>query len=515
MKMDVNVVNIFVLVYNFFVRYTKGGDILENDNVWVRIKTYISVKTKALNLKGLLEKAPDFKDLTNIKLNYKSLVGACVGAALVVSTIGLNVDTNKIYMINIKDKAVGYLKTSEDYEKLVKIIKATDGIDTTQLITAKKVRDKDVELSSPEELEKIARKELHLKMPGVVVSVNGKELFNAASKKDADKILEDVKKYYLSNIGYKDINVKSTNIKENISISTNMIEPEKIMTAEDAYNMIIKGKGIEKTYEVQKGDTLWDIAIKNNTTIENIQSINKTEDINKLQIGQKIKLSATEPYLNVETVADVKIQETIPYDVEKVADSSIYKGTSKVKQNGTEGLADVEKTLTFVNGNEVSEKVLNKTVVKQPVKQVVAVGNKKKSYNSYASSSSYNVASSGKFIQPSRGYFSSYFGSRGSGYHTGLDIAGSTGSPIVAAESGVVSFAGWNGNYGNCVIISHGGGYQTLYGHASKIYVHQGQRVSRGDTIAAVGSTGRSTGPHCHFEVRLNGTPQNPLKYMR
>jgi murein DD-endopeptidase MepM/ murein hydrolase activator NlpD len=493
------------------VKY-KGGDILENDNVWVRIKTYISVKAKTLNLKGRFEKIPDFKELINIKLNYKSLVSACVVAALVVSTVNLNVDTNKVYKININDKVIGYLETSDEYEKLVKIIKATDGVDTTQLITAKKVRDKDAKLSSSEELEKIARKELHLKMPGVIVSVDGKELFNAASKEDADRILEDVKKYYLSSIGYKDIDVKSTNIKENISISTNMIEPEKIMTAKDAYNMIIKGKGTEKTYEVQKGDTLWDIAIKNNTTIENIQSLNKTEDINKLQIGQKVKLSAREPYLNVETVADVKIQEPIPYDIEKVADSSINKGTSKVKQKGTEGLADVEKTITFVNGNEVSEKVLNKAVVQQPVKQVVAVGNKNKSYNS---SSSYNVASSGKFIQPSRGYFSSYFGNRGSGYHTGLDIAGSTGSPIVAAESGVVSFAGWNGNYGNCVIISHGGGYQTLYGHASKIYVHQGQRVSRGDTVAAVGSTGRSTGPHCHFEVRLNGAPQNPLKYIR
>jgi murein DD-endopeptidase MepM/ murein hydrolase activator NlpD len=474
------------------LRYKKGGDILSN------------------------KKVPNFKDLTNDKLNYKkSLVSACVAAALVVSTVNLNANTNKAYMISAKNKTIGYLKTPDEYEQLVDIIGATDNIDTTQLITAKKVRDKDAKISSPEELEKIARKELHLKVPGVIVSANGRELFNTANKKDADKVLEDVKKYYLSNIGYKDINIKSTKIKENISMSTNMIEPEKIITAEDAYNMIIKGKETEKTYEIQKGDTPWDIAIKNNTTIENIQSINNAEDINKFQIGQKIKLPAKEPYLNIETVAEVKTQETVPYNTEKVADNSINKGISKVKQKGTEGLADVKKTFTFVNGNAVSEQVLNKTVVKQPVKQIVAVGNKKKSYNSYASGSSYKVASSGRFIQPSRGYYSSYFGNRGNEYHTGLDIAGSTGSPIVAAENGVVSFAGWNGNYGNCVIISHGGGYQTLYGHSSKIYVHKGQRVSRGDKIAAVGSTGRSTGPHCHFEVRLNGVPQNPLKYMR
>ena len=100
-------------------------------------------------------------------------------------------------------------------------------------------------------------------------------------------------------------------------------------------------------------------------------------------------------------------------------------------------------------------------------------------------------------------------------FHGGLDIPGSYGSAIVAANSGKVIWAGNRGDsYGNYVIIDHGGGVSTWYGHSSKVLVSTGQRVSRGQRIANVGSTGRSTGPHCHFEVRINGSRVNPNPYV-
>ncbi|QHG16427.1 M23 family metallopeptidase [Nostoc sp. ATCC 53789] len=99
-------------------------------------------------------------------------------------------------------------------------------------------------------------------------------------------------------------------------------------------------------------------------------------------------------------------------------------------------------------------------------------------------------------------------------FHAGLDFAASYGSKIRAADSGRVIFAGWYGGYGRALIIDHGNGMTTLYGHTSELYVSEGQAVERGQAIGAVGSTGFSTGPHLHFEVRRNGTPVNPANYL-
>lgn len=126
----------------------------------------------------------------------------------------------------------------------------------------------------------------------------------------------------------------------------------------------------------------------------------------------------------------------------------------------------------------------------------------------------------GKFIQPVSGRVSSNYGYRihpikkTRKLHTGIDFAARSGTPIKAAGPGQVIFAGYRGGYGYAVIIDHGGGISTLYGHCSRLFVSSGQRVTQGQKIAAVGSTGLSTGPHLHFEVRKNGSPVNPRSKM-
>ena len=123
-------------------------------------------------------------------------------------------------------------------------------------------------------------------------------------------------------------------------------------------------------------------------------------------------------------------------------------------------------------------------------------------------------------IKPARGWFTSRFGYRISPFtgrpvmHNGVDIAASPGSPIYAPADGIVSFAGYDAGYGKLVSIDNGYGVTTRFGHTSQIFVEVGQRVHRRDVIAAVGSTGRSTGPHCHYEVRVNGVPVDPMNYI-
>ncbi len=118
------------------------------------------------------------------------------------------------------------------------------------------------------------------------------------------------------------------------------------------------------------------------------------------------------------------------------------------------------------------------------------------------------------FLWPARGFMTSGFGWRRSHHHNGIDIAANRGSPIMAAMAGTVIFAGWYYGYGLAVIIDHGGGLTTIYGHASSIMVHPGDEVEAGQMVARVGCTGTCSGPHLHFEVRVDGQPSNPLLYL-
>lgn len=127
--------------------------------------------------------------------------------------------------------------------------------------------------------------------------------------------------------------------------------------------------------------------------------------------------------------------------------------------------------------------------------------------------STVSVGGSGQFSWPVNGQLTSGFGFRWGRMHEGIDIAAPTGRPIGAAAAGTVIVAGWSGGYGNLVVVSHGT-ISTAYGHMSRIAVSNGQQVSRGTVLGAVGSTGHSTGPHLHFEVRVNGSPQNPINYL-
>ncbi|MGD0272218.1 MAG: peptidoglycan DD-metalloendopeptidase family protein [Gaiellaceae bacterium] len=131
-----------------------------------------------------------------------------------------------------------------------------------------------------------------------------------------------------------------------------------------------------------------------------------------------------------------------------------------------------------------------------------------------AGSHSSATPSAAGLIWPVQGVLTSPYGMRWGRMHEGIDIGAATGTPIYAAAGGTVIYAGWEGGYGNLTVIDHGNGLATAYGHQSQIVVSSGAIVSRGQLIGYVGSTGHSTGPHLHFEVRVNGTPVNPLSYL-
>lgn len=213
---------------------------------------------------------------------------------------------------------------------------------------------------------------------------------------------------------------------------------------------------------------------------------------------------------------------------EKLYVSSFEEAENVVNQlkeknsSNIEKMSIVEKYETDLKELVSTEEAVSKLYVEAP--KVIQVA--QKSTGRYESTGTVNTSlttSTAKaniginLIRPVSGVISSRFGVRSSirkSSHTGLDIATSAGTPIAAAASGTVTFSGYKGSYGNMLVISHGNGVQTYYCHCSKLYVSAGTQVSQGQKIAAVGSTGNSTGPHLHLEVRINGVAYNPQNYL-
>ncbi len=206
-------------------------------------------------------------------------------------------------------------------------------------------------------------------------------------------------------------------------------------------------------------------------------------------------------------------------EAEKVVNSLKEK-----KSTNVDNISIVEKYETELKELVSSDDAIAKLYVEPP--KPVVVANNKSTINKYAATGSVNTAtttSTGKvnlgisLIRPISGTITSRFGAGSSirrSSHTGLDIATSRGTPIAAAASGTVTFSGYKGSYGNMLVISHGNGIQTYYAHCDALYVSAGTQVSQGQKIAAVGSTGNSTGPHLHLEIRVNGVAYNPQNYL-
>lgn len=207
------------------------------------------------------------------------------------------------------------------------------------------------------------------------------------------------------------------------------------------------------------------------------------------------------------TVFTEVIEETtekyIPIPTE-YEDASLYEGVRVTTAPAVKGTTKVVTTNCYVNG-ELTGSMVEKEVTDYGTPASVAVGTKPRPAG----------VGTGSFIMPTNGRISSGYGSRWGRVHKGIDIASETGTPVYASDDGVVSSSEFTSSFGNLVTIDHKNGFETYYAHNSELLVSEGEYVKKGQLIAKVGSTGRSTGPHCHFEIRYNGVPKNPMEYIK
>ncbi len=213
--------------------------------------------------------------------------------------------------------------------------------------------------------------------------------------------------------------------------------------------------------------------------------------------------------LSVKTYAVEEYDVSVPYTTKEIRSNALTIGKTQLVKKGQNGKNHVTANVIYVNGVELHREVTDTKVVTKPVTRQIVVGTKKGA----------PVKSSKVMMWPipkSTDYrISSEFNNdRGDHYHKGVDIACDKGTPIYAVMSGTVTLSKSGGSYGKHIMIDHGNGIVTLYAHCSALYVSVGDKVAKGEQIAAVGNTGRSTGNHLHIEVRVNGKHNNPMKYL-
>ena len=260
----------------------------------------------------------------------------------------------------------------------------------------------------------------------------------------------------------------------------------------------------EAVYVVEKGDAFSRIAKSLGMTVSELSELNPDVVIDKIWVGQELVIQKSVPFLSVYTVNNETYETANESPVEYTDTDSMYQGDTKVTEQGEDGVARVTADVTYVNGYETERTVISTTTLQEATTTHILRGTKEKP----------RTASTGSYSWPCSGTITSRYGYRSRGFHTGLDIAVPYGTAIKAADGGTVTFAGRQGGYGNLVIITHDNGSQTYYAHNSSLVVSVGDKVYKGQTVAKAGSTGNSTGNHCHFEIRIGGKTVNPLNYL-
>lgn len=304
-----------------------------------------------------------------------------------------------------------------------------------------------------------------------------------------------------------ELGILTMGFSEEIEVVEAYLPTSQLTSLEEAIALVVMEQETPSIYEVVAGDTLTEIAIKVNIPMDQIIAMNDIliDENTILHIGDQLLITVPEPELSVTRVEEEYYEEIYDADIIYIDNTSWYTNQVVVRQQPSAGFRRVVADVAYVNDKEVSRQILKEEVAKEAVPKIVERGTKVPP----------------TYIKPIvGGRVTSTFGYRNislpgaTSNHQAVDWATPTGTAVMASCGGKVVKAGWVGSYGYVIYIDHEDGKQTRYAHLSKILVTVGQTVKQGEKIALSGTTGVSSGPHVHFEIRVNGVPVDPLKYV-
>jgi len=388
-------------------------------------------------------------------LQYLAIIVLTAIAVLAIYNYGT------AYEYSYHGRMLGYVKNQEDVIKVLDLTSselskehgAKVNIEVGEDITFRRAVAIRKDIDNADMVLKRLTYLTNMRADAYGIYVNGKYVMAVASKSQAKDVLQSLKDNYETYTKKKKTSYDSITFMDKVNVKAKSVKLTSILSDSKALDQLIKDKTIR-----------------------------------------------------VATVEKSTFAEVVKYKTVVKKSKSMYRGNSKVTQKGKNGKRVVTARITKVNGKQVKRVDLKIKTLKHMQKKIIVKGTKKRP----------KTAPTGTFIMPVNSYtLSSTFGYRWGSMHEGIDLAAATGTAIHASDGGRVVRAGWYSGYGKCIDISHGNGYMTRYGHCSRIIVKVGQRVYQGQKIGEVGNTGNSTGSHCHFEIRINGTAKNPLKYVK
>jgi len=448
----------------------------------------------------------------NRKISFILIIGIfVVGFSLIQlkNSVDHEISTRG-FKVNFGGKAVGIVRDKGDIDEVINSIQkelsrsSGSEISIKEEITYEDIHVEDESLTPNKELTQNIKANMTFDVWAYAILVEGKEVGILKSKSLAQEILDKIKEPYIQEMEKENSKIEEVEIVEDIKIEKKQVPLSAVQDFDNVLSILEKGTDEEKIHVVKEGENYWTIANKFKLNVEDLEKANPGKSAKLIHPGDEISLIVPKPYLTVATYEERTYTEGIKFEIKYEESASLYKDQQQVKKKGVEGKREVVAKIEKHNGIEVAKAIIKEAILSQPIAQIVIKGTKTPPPKK----------GTGSFIMPTRGTLTSRFGTRWSRSHEGIDIGARVGTPIKAADGGTVTFAGWKGDYGYAVDIDHGGGYTTRYAHASKVLVKKGDKVYQDQTIALVGNTGRSTGPHLHFEVRKHGVPQNPSSYI-
>ena len=406
---------------------------------------------------------------------------------------------NRSYTVKINEYTVNLASTQEVLALLQASIKKYDGENTYNvdlvLDSERELNVLTTQIYSTEEQKEKEEEEAEEVMTSVGI--------NAA----IDEMFQDIEPAAEKDFSDYELGLLSLEFGDTVEVVEAYLQDYELTPLSQAIDEVTKDHVKEQIYEVVSGDTLSQIAEKNEIPLADLVAMNETieSENSMIRVGDELIVTVPEPELSVERVEQMYYEEDYEAEIVYVDNDDWYTNQTQTLQEPSAGHRKVVADVFYRNKEEVSREILKEEITYEAVPKVVERGTKIPPTYIKPISGGRLTSNFGRRKAPTRG---------ASTYHKGVDWATPVGTAVMASSTGTVAKAGWGSGYGYVVYINHADGRQTRYGHLSKVLVSQGQTVTQGQKIALSGNTGVSTGPHVHFEVLINGSQVNPFDYL-